>query len=181
MGDRIHPAPPQSDVQLVQGNHLLLDRDCPSYIYTESLDGRVMFFRPWHGRMLAGTTETPFDGDPDSIRPTEQEIRRMLGTCNHFFPHSPCTEADILESYCGLRVLPKAGGSAFAASRKMQIITASDPAPYMAVYGGKLTTYRRESEKVLHILARLLPGHRISDTRHIRLQAGASSSRSRTC
>jgi len=138
----------------VQGSHLLLDRPCPSYIYTESTDGRVMFFRPWHGKTLAGTTE----------------IRTILDTYNHYFPDQPCTEKDILKTYCGLRVLPVADGTAFAASRETQIISSSIPAPYIAVYGGKLTTYRREAEKDLGVLSRHKPGHSIVDTSQIMLQ-----------
>ncbi len=169
IGHRIHPLPPQSDVQLVQGSHLLLDRDCPSYIYTESLDGRVMFFRPWRGRMLVGTTEAPYVGDPDEIRPTAAEIQSILDTHNYFFPARPCSAQDILETYCGLRVLPKKDGSAFTASRETQIIEQTHPASYLAVYGGKLTTYRRESEKALKIIARLLPGHQLAKTSRIPL------------
>jgi len=168
--DKIHPSPPFSPVRLVQGSHLLLDRPCPSFIYTESTDGRVMFFRPWRGKMLAGTTETPFDSDPDQANTTRTEIRIILETYNYYFPDHPCTEKDILETYCGLRVLPVAEGAAFSASRETQIIASHGPAPYIAVYGGKLTTYRREAEKVIDELSRTLAGHSIADTSQIMLQ-----------
>ena len=168
---RIEPRPPTSKIRLVQGSHLMLDRECPSYIYAESIDGRVMFFRPWRGKSLAGSTETPFDGDPGKACINGDEIRAILATWNHYFPDHPCSEKDILETFCGLRALPAADGSAFAASRETTIVTSNDPAPYIAVYGGKLTTYRREAEKVIRALNSQLPGHHLADTRRIHLQS----------
>ncbi|RME80986.1 MAG: FAD-dependent oxidoreductase, partial [Zetaproteobacteria bacterium] len=59
---RIAPAPPSPPVRLVQGSHLWLERPMEAFVYLESLDGRVMFVRPWRGRTLVGTTETEFSG-----------------------------------------------------------------------------------------------------------------------
>ncbi|MDX8405477.1 MAG: FAD-dependent oxidoreductase [Mariprofundus sp.] len=173
---RIKPSMPAVPVRLVQGTHLLLDRDCPSFIYTESVDGRVMFFRPWQGRMLAGTTEKLFEGDPNDICPTAQEIADILATHNHCFPASPCSETDILKTYCGLRVLPDQADGPFAASRETVICCDSDDAPaYIAVYGGKLTTYRKEATKVLRLIGKTIQPLRKIDTRRIILTPADSA------
>lgn len=168
----LKPAPPRVSVRLVQGTHLLLPRLCPGYIYSESVDGRVMFFRPWQGQMLAGTTETPFDGSPEEARPTAQEVADILATYNHYFPASPCSESDITATYCGLRVLPDETPGPFAASRETVLCCDNNESPaYIAVYGGKLTTYRKEAEKVLQLIGKTIPPPRKADTDQIKLTA----------
>jgi glycerol-3-phosphate dehydrogenase len=167
---RIKPTPAQLPVRLVQGSHLILDRICPGYIYTESLDGRVMFFRPWQENMLAGTTETSFAGDPDRIKPTSEEIEDILATYNHYFPDATCNKADILGTYCGLRVLPESDGEAFSANRET-VIHCDDPQQpaYIALYGGKLTTYRKKAEQVLHLVGKAIKPPHQADTTKISL------------
>ncbi len=167
----VTPSPPVMGVELVQGSHLLLDRPCPAFIYTESLDGRVMFFRPWQGKTLAGTTETPFSGDPAEAEPTGSEVADILATYNHYFPARPCSQKDIISTFCGLRVLPQTAATPFGASRETVILCNDDHHPaYLAVYGGKLTTYRKESEKVLRLIRRRLPAPQYASTREIPLK-----------
>jgi len=165
----IKPAPPELDIRLVQCSHLLLDRPCPTFIYTESDDGRVMFFRPWNGRMLAGTTETELAAMPRKPAPTPDEVATILATYNRYFPGSPCSEKDILQTFCGVRVLPASDG-VFGASRETVMLPDDARSPaYLAVYGGKLTTYRREAEKALAWIARNTPPSVHADTAHIDL------------
>ena len=168
----IKPAPLQQSLRLVQGSHLMLNRTCPGFIYTESLDGRVMFFRPWQGKTLAGTTETTVTGNPANIKPTADEISHILGTYNHYFPDSPCRKTDIIGTYCGLRVLPESENGAFSASRETVLLCDDETEPsYIAVYGGKLTTYRKESERVLKLIAKSIKAPRKIDTKQIPLSA----------
>lgn len=167
----INPPPAQIPVNLVQGSHLVLNCPCPGFIYTESADGRVMFFRPWQGKTLVGTTETPYSGNPAGIKPTEDEIRQILDTYNHYFPESACNKADIAGTYCGLRVLPENAGTVFSASRETLIHCNDKHQPnYIAVYGGKLTTYRKASENVLKSIGKTIKAPHQADTRKIMLK-----------
>jgi len=166
----IVPQPPTVEVQLVQGSHLMLNRPCTAYIYTESLDGRVMFFRPWKGKTLAGTTETSFKGDPSGVSATPQEVEDILTTYNHYFPGSVCQQSDIEHVYCGLRVLPIAKGEAFETKRETIILRGGKDCPrYIAVYGGKLTTYRREADRVLKRVKSMLKAPKLRSTKDIPL------------
>ena len=166
----ITPQPPTVDVQLVQGSHLMLNRPCSAYIYTESLDGRVMFFRPWKGKTLAGTTETSFVGNPSDIVATQKEVQDILASYNHYFPSSPCQESDIEHVYCGLRVLPVAKGEAFETKRETIILEGGKECQgYIAVYGGKLTTYRREADRVLKRIKSMLKAPKLRSTKEIPL------------
>ncbi|MDQ6965687.1 MAG: FAD-dependent oxidoreductase, partial [Mariprofundaceae bacterium] len=144
--------------------------------YTESSDGRVMFFRPWQGKILVGTTEVELDVMPAKPAPTQQEIAAILATHNRYFPDSACTQKDIIDTFCGVRVLP-CGDAAFAASRETLILPDDARSPaYLGVYGGKLTTYRREAEKALAMIARNMPDLQPTDTRRIPLNADLSDS-----
>jgi len=144
----LKPPVPKPAVQLVQGIHLLLPHPCPGFIYVEAPDGRAVFMRPWPGGTLIGTTETPHYGDPDAAQAIEAEINYLLSIHNRHFPERACGREDILRIYCGLRVLPQ--GDAFAASRETLIVADSDRRPsYLAVYGGKLTTFRRTASLLL--------------------------------
>jgi len=172
--ERISPLPPEQQVHLVQGAHLYLDRPCPAFIYVESEDGRVMFFRPWKHGTLAGTTETDFSGDPAMAHASEDEVAAILASYNRYFPESTCAESDILKQYCGIRVLPQNKMGAFSASRETLLICDNEDKPaYIAIYGGKLTTYRKESEKVARLISRRLTVTRHADTRHIKLKPDA--------
>jgi len=172
---RITPRPAQLPVQLVQGSHLILKRHCPGYIYTESADGRVMFFRPWQGNTLAGTTETAFTGKPENIKPTASEIADILATYNHYFPETPCYKNDILGTFCGLRVFADSDGKAFAANRETVIHCDHPIQPgYIAVYGGKLTTYRKQAEQVMALVNRSIKTPHQANTASISLASRAS-------
>lgn len=164
------PQPPLLSVQLVQGSHLLLPRPCPGFVYLEAPDRRAVFVRPWRGQTLVGTTETPHHGDPDTARPTPAEIAYLLAMFNHRFPELACKEEDIAATLCGLRVLPAGEKDAFSASRETVLLCDDRRRPtYIAVYGGKLTTYRRTAEKVAALIGRMLPPTRNVDTTRLPL------------
>jgi glycerol-3-phosphate dehydrogenase len=130
-----------------------------------------MFFRPWKGATLAGTTETEYTGDPARVKPTTNEIADILSTYNHYFPDTPCSGADITQTFCGLRVLPQTRGTPFSASRETIILSDNPESPgYLAIYGGKLTTYRKESEKVLKLIMRNIEPPVSRSTRDIALE-----------
>jgi len=162
------------DVALVQGSHIVLPWPCPGYLYGESVDGRVMFIMPWQGEhTLVGTTETALGDDPAATRVTAEEVAAMLATYNRYFPARAASETDIIDSFSGVRVLPKGHSGYFGRSRETVLLPDHGDRPTLiAVYGGKLTTYRREAERVMDMLARTLPPLRKADTATIRLDHG---------
>jgi len=149
----------QYPVDLVQGTHILLQREAPAaaYYVESPQDRRAVFVLPWQGMSLVGTTETLFQGDPASVKPEQAEIDYLLACYNHYFPAWAATEADISHSFAGLRVLPRELTAAH--KRKRETLLWSDPrAPaYLAIYGGKLTAYRHTAERVMQRLQAHLP------------------------
>ncbi len=156
---RVEPEVPSLPMDLVQGTHILLNFKAPAacYYLESPDDGRAVFALPWRGRILVGTTETQCHGLPESCQPLQEEVDYLLRVFNRYFPAFQATEANILETMAGLRVLPKAESAAHRRPRETQFVLVDDEPAYLAVYGGKLTSYRATAEKVVEKLARNLP------------------------
>ncbi|GIX21890.1 MAG: FAD-dependent oxidoreductase [Gammaproteobacteria bacterium] len=153
-------APP---LEYVQGSHIVLCGELGERAYyLQAPDGRGVFVAPWRGRLLVGTTERPYAGDPAAVRPGADEIEELLGVFNHHFPGfyggRAAGASDVLEAFAGLRVLPAGRGATAARSRRPLLWTDPNPVPrVLAVCGGKLTLYHETAEAALQRLGRALP------------------------
>jgi glycerol-3-phosphate dehydrogenase len=149
----------------VQGAHILLRASLERGIYylESPRDGRAVFVMPWQGQMLVGTTENRFRGDPAHVAASAAEIHYLLSVLRHYFPRwRSSTEADLIGSFAGLRVLPSGPGHAFHRSRETQLVTDRAPRPrVLSIYGGKLTTWRAVSQRALRLIAASLPRARV--------------------
>jgi glycerol-3-phosphate dehydrogenase len=157
----VEPAIGVPDVDLVQGTHIVIPLPLTQGIYyVESpTDGRAVFMMPWAGATLIGTTETPYRGDPDAVRPLPEEEEYLLAVARHYFPAmNSLTRNDITERFAGLRVLPAATQAAFDRSRETIFTADRDPRPrVLGIYGGKLTGWRAAAEHVLGRIGASLP------------------------
>ncbi len=161
----IKPLPPAVPVELVQGTHIELSAKATNFsrnyfYYVESpRDGRAVFVMPRGDRLIVGTTETRYRGNPDQVRPLAAEETYLLGVLRHYFPAlGELGREQLLGSWAGLRVLPGGEGHAFHRSR--ETILQSDRAlqpRVVTIYGGKLTTYRTTAARVLQQIAPSLP------------------------
>jgi glycerol-3-phosphate dehydrogenase len=153
----VTPATESLDIDLVQGTHIILDVPAPSGIYyIEASDQRAVFVMPYEyaGKMktMVGTTEQLFQGAPDDVKPTQEEVDYLLQIYNSYFPNK--TNINIIHQFAGLRVLPKHEGSMFSRPRDT-ILHWSTPG-LLSLYGGKLTAYRSTSELVMKKIKPLL-------------------------
>ena len=164
----ISPSEPGLEVDLVQGTHIVLDNLPPSGVfYVEApQDRRAVFIMPWYDKMLIGTTETVYAGEPGSEAPLASEIDYLRAVFRHYFP----TLSDrVVESYAGLRVLPKTAHAPFR--RPRDTVLHIGPERVLSLYGGKLTGYRATAEEVMQKIQRFLPTARPkADTRTLKLQ-----------
>jgi glycerol-3-phosphate dehydrogenase len=172
----IEPAIAVPALECVQGAHLELGSSPGRGVYylESPRDGRAVFVMPWKGRLLLGTTETRFHGDPAQVRASAAEIHYLLGVLKHYFPRwRGLGREAVLGSFAGLRVLPAGRGHAFHRSRETLLVPDRAQRPrVLSVYGGKLTTWRAVSQRALARIAGGLPQHRaIARTDRIRLQA----------
>jgi glycerol-3-phosphate dehydrogenase len=171
----VTPAVTVPALELVQGTHIVLATPPSAGIYylESPRDGRAVFVMPWQGRMLVGTTEVPFRGDPASVAPAPRELHYLLGVLRHYFPALRATDDSIVQSaFAGLRVLPVGAGHAFHRSRETLLLPERARQPrLLSVYGGKLTTWRAVAARVLERIAPSLPA-RIARARTDQLPLG---------
>ena len=172
---RIRPALPEVPVDLVQGCHLLLDLPARESIYYMEVpeDGRAVFLMPWKGQSLLGTTESLYCGpDPGAVAPQPAEREYLLRVMERYFPGTRFKEQG---AFAGLRVLPRDSARPFERGR--ELILQGDDAHRpraLGLYGGKLTSYRADSEKALRRLLPALPTRRpVADTAQLRLTPSA--------
>lgn len=170
--DHITPLPVQLGVELVRGTHIVVSGQVTEGIYYVEAprDRRAVFVMPWQGRVMVGTTETVYRGDPAAVQPLDEEKDYLLETLAHYFPaYRASGRRSILSAFAGLRVLPIGPGAAFGRPRDTTLHTALGDR-LLTVYGGKLTAYRITAEKVMRQLASVLPQRReVADTRELRL------------
>lgn len=167
----IKPVMPSPAVDLVQGSHLLLPPLLSQYFYLEApQDRRAVFVLPWEGRLIIGTTEKVHQGRPETAHCTPQEQDYLLTTLRHYFPQLSIPEGEI-DSFAGLRVLPKSDKAAFGRPREVMFMVDDEVQPrVLSIMGGKLTTYRATAEQALNRLMPSLPTkERRADTRLVSL------------
>jgi glycerol-3-phosphate dehydrogenase len=171
---KISPAVRPLPMELVQGTHLVIDASVKHGLYylEAPQDRRAVFVMPWQGRMLLGTTETPYQGDPASVTPLPQECDYLLEVLQHYFPRFTQQSVTVLNAFAGLRVLPHASQASFHRPRETLLWCDDEQRPsVVGIYGGKLTAYRATAEKILQRLRNVLPRRKTcADTRRIALQ-----------
>lgn len=175
--EAVSPRPEIMPIEWVRGSHIILPGPASERIYylESTSDRRAIFVMPWRGQTMIGTTEQFHFGDPAKVGPTPEEVEYLLGVFNFYFPNryaKAATPGMIIESFAGLRVLPKDERNPFLRTRETLFGFDDIRKPRLvAIYGGKLTSYRSTSEKVIRLLKRCLPPRRPkADTRKLKLE-----------
>jgi glycerol-3-phosphate dehydrogenase len=156
------PHPPSPQIGGTWGTHLVLPvrPGGPSgHLYAAARqDGRPFFLLPWDGRLLVGTTDVPFHGDPDSIRPRDWEIPYLLRETNTLFPSCDYREEDVQFTTIGVRPLPRSHRRAGSITRRHFLVDHRKHglAGLASIVGGKLTTYRSLAEETVDWALRTL-------------------------
>jgi glycerol-3-phosphate dehydrogenase len=79
--------------------------------------GRLMFIMPWQGVSVGGTFYRHFNGKPDGLKPTDQDVERLISQLNSALPGADITSSDISRIHAGL--LPCKAGRDFASDPKL--------------------------------------------------------------
>jgi glycerol-3-phosphate dehydrogenase len=136
-------------------------------------DGRIVFFLPWLGRWLLGTTESVLAGDPGALRVPEADSAYLLRAATESLELER-PEEHLAAAFAGVRTMPvarlrtgRAGeipdswredpfSSPFylrtyprnlSAISREAVLDEGIPG-LISVYGGKFTTYRALCERV---------------------------------
>ncbi len=159
--DIIAPDQKKIDIDFIQGAHIILNHELKKGIYyaDSPADGRAIFFIPWKGKTLVGTTETLFTGDLDQVKALDKEVDYLLCNYNHYFSRdNPQVRADVISKFAGLRVLMSSSDVAFKRSRDTYLLTNEVKNPSLiTICGGKLTAYRHTADRVMEMLKGKLP------------------------
>jgi glycerol-3-phosphate dehydrogenase len=138
-------APGRDWCRLTKGIHLMMPEVLKdeALLLTAQSDGRVFFMIPWYGVTLIGTTDTDYQGALDNISVEPQDIAYLLAEANHYLKVA-WTEADIVGSYAGVRVMKRSDeASPSHVSRDWELKTARNGLHYSI--GGKLTSAREDA------------------------------------
>jgi glycerol-3-phosphate dehydrogenase len=129
----------QPSVRLSKGVHVIVDggEDWKAAVTIPQDKVRVSFAIPWEGKLLLGTTDTLYEGEPEDVRVTDEDIRSVLAEASDAVHGIGPARA----TFAGLRVLP--GGPGATENARRETVYTRGPAGMLSVAGGKLTTYRR--------------------------------------
>ena len=150
--------------RLVKGSHIVVPRRSAgpqAYIF-QNTDRRIVFAIPYERDFtLIGTTDLPYQGDPQAVAISAEETSYLCEAVNRYLVE-PVAPGDVVWSYSGVRPLYddlRDSVSAVTRDYVFDVDSGSgdpdgDAAPLLSIFGGKITTYRKLAE---HALDKLLP------------------------
>lgn len=144
-------------VRTTKGIHCLLPRMTDRAVYLSTRDERMIFVIPWREFSLVGTTDTDFEGDPDRLWATREEVTYLLEEVAKVLPDRRATFDNVSYTYAGVRPLSfEPGASASRVSREHKVIPEGPDGRFLSVTGTKLTCFRSLAEDVGDRVMRLL-------------------------
>jgi glycerol-3-phosphate dehydrogenase len=166
------------DVKLRPGKgvHLTLDRRLSNYgVITNAIDGRQIFLYPHETTSTIGTTDDDYFGDRDDIAITQDEVEYLIESIAYIVPS--VRQARVLSAWAGVRpTLYDFGPTEDALSREHEVIRhdAAGVPNFYSLLGGKLASYRIQSEELTDLLARDLGNAEPCRTHLLPLPGGES-------
>ena len=150
----------KKSIRLVRGSHIITKK-----LYEEEVaftlqndDNRIVFVIPYKDEYsLIGTTEVDVHS-PDNPSISDEEKIYLINTINNHFIRQ-ISQEDIVDTYSGIRPLIEDFKEASKVTRDyvFDLNCEDNNVPLLNIYGGKLTTYRKLSEKVMEELSPYLP------------------------
>lgn len=111
-------------------------------------DGRVIFFLPWQGNTIAGTTDSPSQEIPQNPIPDEKSINWILDEIRQYMsPELNVRRGDVLAAWSGIRPLVKDPKAKNTESLVRNHLIDMSPSGLLTCAGGKWTTYRQMAEE----------------------------------
>ena len=112
-------------------------------------DGRVIFFLPWQGNTIAGTTDAPTKISQDPIA-GEEEIEWILSEIRGYLaPDINVRRGDVLAAWSGIRPLVRDPNSRNTESLVRNHLITTSKSGLITIAGGKWTTYRQMAEETV--------------------------------
>lgn len=147
-----------------RGTHLVFEGQiCDEGLVLPSAErGRFYFALPHFtaagDATLVGPTSVTVPNNEGGTRPSPQEVEELLGYVRRDFPQAQFSESTLLHAFAGMRIL--AGASADERSQSVVAVSREDYVVrlprYRGLLGGKYTTARKTSARILEEVAREL-------------------------
>ncbi|MCA9400008.1 MAG: glycerol-3-phosphate dehydrogenase [Candidatus Omnitrophica bacterium] len=140
-------------VRLTKGVHIVYKGELTkqAVVMPTHSDRRILFFIPFHGNTLIGTTDTDYDDQPENVQVKKEDVEYIFSEAARIFKEHQFSQEKIITSFAGLRPLVQSTGKPSAVSRDHTIEQSYSKVIY--VYGGKYTTYRKIAEDVMVVLS----------------------------
>jgi glycerol-3-phosphate dehydrogenase len=168
-------APTGGKLRLVKGSHIVVPKVFThdhAYIF-QGQDRRIIFAIPYEQDFtLIGTTDVEHRDDPGKVAISDDEVGYLCHELSRYL-RRPIVPADVVWTYAGVRpLLDDDSGNAAAVTRDYLLQAQHKPAPWLTVWGGKLTTFRLLSEQAANQVGELLGERRHSWTADAILPGG---------
>ncbi len=124
---------------LIRGSHLLVAPTPQTGLALPHRDNRLIFFLPYQGKGLLGTTEADQSID-DPIAASKEEIDELTACYADWF-ETPLQQQEIQEVFSGLRPVVRQSGKSLSAASREAVIETQDR--IITIWGGKWTTSRK--------------------------------------
>ncbi|KAJ7221662.1 FAD dependent oxidoreductase-domain-containing protein [Mycena pura] len=112
-------------------------------------DGRVIFFLPWQGNTIAGTTDSPAAVEREP-RAQEEDIRWVLDEVRRYLaPDIKVRRGDVLSAWSGLRPLVRNPAAASTEGLVRNHMIHVSESGLLTIAGGKWTTYRAMAQETV--------------------------------
>ena len=144
--------------RLSKGIHVVLrpDEQWRAAVAVSLDDGQHIYAVPCEDRILLGTTEQEYHGDPGGVAAEPEDVSYLLEMASRFLRPEMLHSERFVSAFAGLRVLPRGQQATLHASRDHLLNVGSGG--MVSVAGGKLTTHRRIALDALrHLPHRVRP------------------------
>jgi glycerol-3-phosphate dehydrogenase len=112
-------------------------------------DGRVIFFLPWQGNTIAGTTDTGCSITKDPVA-GEEEIEWILKEVQRYLqPEINVRRGDVLAAWSGIRPLVRDPNAKKTEGLVRNHLVTMSESGLLTCSGGKWTTYRQMAEETV--------------------------------
>ena len=151
----IQPGDNDAGMRLIKGSHIVVPKMFEgehAYMF-QNADNRIIFAIPYEQKFtLIGTTDVPQTDQTAKI--SQEEIEYLCQSANEYL-HQDISPNDVVWSYSGVRPLyddKSEDASAVTRDYVLDIDEFAIGAPFLSIYGGKITTSRKLAEHAMREL-----------------------------
>ena len=119
----------------------------------------LMYFLPCHEMHYIGLNRTPYEGELDKVKASNDETDWLIGEFNYAFPQLNLKRTDIIYSYVGIQPVTYDESDPQASLKVVVHDLESDGIPnVLMLTGGPISNYRHIAKKLLKaVLKRCVP------------------------